>query len=101
MGAKKRLIRNLFLLNGMIFGAFGSAIGIFTGLLFCYMLIFIQNKWHFIPAKIYKVNEIVLDWHNLDLLFIFTASLVTVILSSLLPANRAYKMNVRTGLSHK
>ena len=101
LGAKKRLVRNLFLLNGLIFGFVGSTIGIFTGLLFCYILVFIQNQWRFIPEKVYKVNEIVLDWRSPDILFIFIASLVIVLLSSLLPANRAYNMDVRTGLSHK
>ncbi len=101
LGARKRIIRNLFLLNGLIFGIFGSALGISVGFLFAYLLIFIQNTWRFIPARIYKVNEIVLDWKNTDILLIFIASLIIVLLSSLLPANRAYKMTVRTGLSHK
>ena len=100
MGAKRGLIRNLFLFNGLVVGFFGSAIGILAGLFVCYMLIFIQNKWRLIPAKIYQVNEIVWDWRNSDLLLIFIASLIIVILSSLLPANRACKMNVKTGLSH-
>ena len=100
MGAKKGLIRNLFLFNGLVVGFFGSAIGILSGLLVCYMLVFIQNKWRFIPAKIYQVNEIVWNWRNSDLLLIFIASLVIVTLSSLLPANRACKMSVKTGLSH-
>lgn len=101
LGAKKSLVRNLFLLNGLIFGFLGSAIGIFTGLFLCHILVFIQNKWRLIPEQIYKVNELVLDWQNHDLLFVFIASVTIVILSSLLPARRAYKMNIRTGLYHK
>ena len=100
MGAKKGTIRNLFLLNGLILGAFGTALGIFVALLLCYMLIFIQNRWRFLPAKVYKINEIVLDWQSMDMLLIFIVSLIVVILSSFLPANRAYKMNVKTGLSY-
>ena len=101
LGAKKSLVRNLFLLNGLIFGFLGSAIGIFTGLFLCHILVFIQNKWRLIPEQIYKVNELVLDWQNPDLLLVFIASLIIVILSSLLPARRAYKMDVRTGLYYK
>ena len=99
MGAKKKLIRNLFLLNGLILGFFGSIMGISTGLFICYLLIFAQNKWRFIPAKVYQINEIVWNWQSTDLFLIFIVSLAVVILSSLLPAGRAYKMDVKAGLS--
>ena len=101
MGAKRKVIRNLFLLNGLILGFFGTAIGILLGLLMCHALVFIQNKWHFIPAKVYQVHEIVWDWQSSDLLLVFIASLIIVILSSLLPAARAYKMNIKMGLSYE
>lgn len=100
VGAKKKMIKNLFFLNGLILGLFGTIIGILLGLLLCFMLVFIQNKWHLIPAKIYQVNEIVWDWKSFDLFLIFIVSLIIVILSSLLPAGRAYKMSVKAGLSH-
>ena len=100
MGIKKSGIKNLFLLSGLILGFLGTVLGLLIGFLFCYMLIFIQNKWHFIPEEVYKVNEIVLDWKSSDILIIFIASLVVVILSSLWPASRAYKMDVKTGLSY-
>ena len=101
IGAKRKVIRNLFLLNGLILGFFGTAIGILLGLLMCHVLVFIQNKWHFIPAKVYQVHEIVWDWQSSDLLLVFIASLIIVILSSLLPAARAYKMNIKMGLSYE
>ncbi len=100
MGAKKRQLRNLFVLNGLLLGFIGSVIGISAGLLICYLLIVAQNKWRFIPIKAYQVNEIVWNWQSSDLLLIFIASLSIVILSSLLPAGRACKMSVKAGLSY-
>ena len=70
------------------------------GLSFCYVLIFIQNKWRFLPSEVYKINEMVLDWQIGDLFLIFFISLAIVLLSSFLPARRAYKMSVQAGLSH-
>ena len=100
MGAKKRLIRNIFLINGLILGFFGSIMGLLIGLVLCYTLVFIQNKWRFIPAEVYQINEMVWAWKSSDLTLVFFASLFVVLLSSLLPARRAYKMNVKTGLSY-
>lgn len=100
MGAGGLMIRNLFVLNGIILGIVGSLVGILAGLLLCYGLVFVQNKWRFIPAKVYQVNELAWGWQSSDLFLIFIASLIVVILSSVLPAHRAAKMNVTTGLSH-
>ena len=100
MGAKQKLIRNLFLLNGLIVGCIGSAFGILAGALLSYFLVFIQNKWHFIPSQAYQVSKIIWAWNSLDLALIFIVSLIVVILSSVLPARRAYKMSVTKGLSY-
>ena len=99
MGAKQGVVRNIFLLKGLILGVFGTIFGLLLGLLFCYMLLFAQEKWRFLPAKVYEVNEVVLDWQNKDLVLIFVVSLIVVLLSSYIPARRAYKMAVRRGLS--
>ena len=99
MGAKQGTIRNIFLLKGLILGAFGTILGLFVGILFCYVLLFIQGKWRFLPAKVYEVNEVILDWQNRDLVLIFVVSLIVVLFSSYVPARRAYKMVVRAGLS--
>ena len=100
MGIKRTAIRNLFLLNGFILGAFGSALGLILGLLICALLIFLQNQWHFIPAQAYQINEIAWAWSFFDILQIFLISLFVIVLSSVLPARRAYKMNVKRGLSY-
>ena len=100
MGIKQTAIRNLFLLNGFILGAVGSALGLICGLLICALLIFLQSQWHFIPAQSYQINEIAWSWSFFDILQIFLVSLFVTVLSSVLPARRAYKMNVKRGLSY-
>ena len=100
MGGQKSLIRNLFLLNGLVLGLFGSVIGVGTGLLFFRLLIFIQNKWHFLSTELYRINDIVWDWKSMDIFIVFIASLGIVILSSFMPANQACRMDVKRGLSY-
>ena len=86
-------------MQGFVLGFFGSSIGVLLGLSVCRLLIFIQNKWHFIPSKVYQVNEMAWDWQSVDLFIIFIASLVIVLLSSVWPAMRAYKMPIQRGLT--
>ena len=101
MGVRKGVIRNLFLLNGFILGFFGSVLGIIFGLLIFGLLVFLQNQWSFIPAQSYQISEIAWSWSFFDLLQIFLVSLFVIVLSSVLPARRAYKMNVKRALSYE
>ncbi|MCY4321775.1 MAG: FtsX-like permease family protein [Bdellovibrionaceae bacterium] len=100
MGLKKTAVRNLFLLNGFILGIFGSFFGLILGLLVFALLIFLQSQWDFIPAQSYQINEIAWAWSFSDILQIFLISLFVIVLSSVFPAIRAYKMNVKRGLSY-
>ncbi len=100
MGAKPSFIRNLFLLNGFILGFVGTCLGLLLGWAICYGLIFLQDQWNFIPEEVYQVNKFVLQWKVQDFLFIFISSLIVVLFSSFAPARRAYKLNVKEGLSY-
>ena len=100
MGIKQTTVRNLFVLHGFILGFLGSALGLIVGVLICALLVFLQSQWHFIPAQSYQINEIAWTWSFFDILKIFLVSLFVIVLSSILPARRAYKMNVKRALSY-
>ena len=100
LGIPQASLRNLFLLNALFLGFVGSGAGILLGLLFVFLLIFIQNQWHFLPAQTYQINDMVWDWNFYDLFLIFVVSLLVIIASALWPAKRAYKMSVKKGLSY-
>lgn len=101
MGAKKALIRNIFILQGFVMGLIGTCLGILLGWIISFILIGLQNKFNFIPEQVHQVNQIVLEWKSWDMMLIFFSSLVVVMLSSLLPARRAYKLNVKEALSYE
>lgn len=101
MGAQNSTIRNIFLLNAGVLGLIGISLGLCLGWGICYILIALQNVWHFLPTEIYKINDIVLDWRQADVARIFIMSLILVIVSSFFPARRAYKMTIKHGLSHE
>jgi len=100
LGMESSHLRNLFLLNGLILGFVGSFFGILLGLCVCWSLIRIQNKWSFIPAQSYQISKIAWEWSFSDLALIFFLSLFVIVLSSVLPARRAYHRNIKTALSY-
>ena len=100
LGVESSHLRNLFLLNGLILGIVGSFLGLLLGLLTCWLLILVQNKWSFLPSQTYQISEFVWEWSFSDLFLIFFLSLFVIVLSSVLPARKACKMNIKTALSY-
>ena len=93
-------VKNLFLLGGLVLGLVGSFFGLLLGVFISWLLIVLQNKWSFIPAQTYQINEMVWTWSFSDLLLIFFISLLVIVLSSFLPARRAAQMNIKQALSY-
>jgi len=101
LGGTQTFIRNLFLLNGLVLGLVGICLGLLLGWSICYGLIMLQDIWNFIPEEVYQVNQIILQWDMKDFLFIGCSSLIIVLLSSILPAKKAYQMQITKGLLYK
>ena len=100
LGIRKTTVRNLFLLNGFILGVFGASLGLILGMLIVAFLIFMQNQWHFIPIQHWGFSKIAWTWSLSDIFLLFFVSLCVIVLSSVFPAIRAYKINVKRGLSY-
>lgn len=100
LGIESSHLRNLFLLNGLVLGIVGSFFGLLLGLAVCRLLILAQNKWSLIPAQTYQISEIVWEWSFPDLFLIFFLSLFVIVLSSVLPAQRACQHNIKSALSY-
>ena len=101
MGAKESLIRNIFILQSLVIGFIGVLLGMVLGWFLSLLLIELQNKMGFIPQEVYQVNQIVLEWKNSDMAFIFFSSLIVVIISSLIPARRACKLHITEALAYE
>lgn len=98
MGAGKRLIAGLFLMEGLILGMVGSFLGVFLGWGVCKGLLWLQSQWNFIPLDVYQTNEIILSMRGTDIPIVFIVTLTVSFLASLLPTIRAYNRNVTEGL---
>ena len=100
LGVMPSHLSKLFLLNGLILGFIGSLFGILLGLVICWFLIFIQNKWSFLPEESYQIKRMVWEWSVSDLALIFVLSLIVIVLSSVVPARKASQRNIKTALSY-
>ena len=100
LGVMPSHLSKLFLLNGLILGFIGSLFGILLGLVICWFLIFIQNKWSFLPEESYQIKRMVWEWSVSDLALIIVLSLIVIVLSSVVPARKASQRNIKTALSY-
>ena len=91
MGAKNKSIRRIFVFNGMIIGAVGTALGVTLGFLACFLL----DRYKFIelPGDVYYITTLPVRLEMLDVAVIAAAALVICFLATLYPARQAARMD--------
>lgn len=96
MGAEKKLIRRIFIQEGLLI----SAIGTFAGMLFGFVFCFLQKTFHLIRfgESGYTLNYYPVEIHGFDILCIFAVVLLITLPATVLPvvriSERLYK-NIR------
>ena len=88
MGATKRSIRLIFMLNGLIIGFAGTAIGIPLGYAFLWL---IQTYWTFDPV-VYEISTIPVHVLTEDVLLVAGSAILISLLAAVYPANQAMKL---------
>jgi lipoprotein-releasing system permease protein len=87
MGARHSQIRRIFIAQGAMIGAFGSAIGLVLGYTVCYF----ADKYHLIPLdeSVYALPYVPFDPNPLDGIWIVAAALIVSLLATIYPARNA------------
>ncbi len=88
MGATKRSIRRIFMLNGLIIGLVGTAVGIPLGYAFLWL---IQTYWTFDPT-VYEISTIPVHVLTEDVLLVAGSAILISFLATIYPANQAAKL---------
>ncbi len=101
MGAPNRMIRRIFICQGLIVGAVGALSGISLGLLLCQLFEWLQYRYELIPKEVYRLDHINLQVRFWDLLAIVGASLVVCFLATLFPSRRGAKISPVEGLRYE
>ena len=87
MGAQRKQIRNIFLLQGMMIGAAGTALGLAGG----YLLSWLGSRYHLIPLdpNIYDISYLPFDARIVDGVWVAGVALLISFLATLYPARNA------------
>ena len=90
MGATPTVIRNIFLLEGLLSSAIGALIGLLLGFIIC----LIQQKFGLVKLQgsgSFIIDAYPVEMHLSDFLLTFLIVIVISILASIYPANKAAK----------
>lgn len=97
MGATKKSIRRIFMLNGLIIGLTGTAIGIPLGYAFLWL---IQTFWTFDPT-IYYISRIPVHVLASDVLLVAGSAILISFAATLLPSRQAAKLEPVAALRYE
>lgn len=91
MGATNKMIRNIFLLHGAFIGVIGTGLGVISGFIVCWILEhYIAYK---LPAAVYGLDTLPVDIKPLTVSIIVISSLFICIISSIIPAWQASRLD--------
>jgi lipoprotein-releasing system permease protein len=90
MGAQRKQVRNIFILQGFAVGAVGMLVGLIVG----YAVAWVANAWHLIPLnpEVYAVPFVPFHSNLLDALWIAAAALAISVGATLYPASAAARI---------
>ena len=101
LGATRKSIARIFLLQGIGLGLVGSVFGIGLGLCFCELFMWGQENLGLISSEVYKLDHIDVEFRAWDFVIIVGTCLLICLAFSLAPARRGAKLSPVEGLRYE
>ena len=99
LGATSNSLKKIFLIQGSVIGLVGTIIGVFLGVLFCWM---IQNYEIIeIPRGVYPTNHIPVYLKIWQVVLITVVSSIICFFVTLIPSHKAAKLNPIEGIKYE
>lgn len=97
MGATRQGVMRIFMLDGLIIGIVGTAIGIPLGYAACEIL----QQFYTLPSDIYYISHLPVKIKGLDVLLVSLSAVVISFLATLYPSWQAAKLNPSEALRYE
>lgn len=88
MGATRRSIMRIFMLEGLIIGGVGVVLGIPLGLAVCWTL----QKFYTLPGDIYYISHLPVKIHAVDVILVASSAILIGLLATIYPSWQAGKL---------
>jgi lipoprotein-releasing system permease protein len=90
MGARRDQIRRIFMLQGLLIGVTGTAIGLFVGYSLCYFAD--RYRWIRLDEQVYALNYVPFEPRAVDGLWIAGVAILISFLATIYPARSASRL---------
>ncbi len=91
MGARRKSVRNIFLIKGCVIGGMGTTLGLVLGYVICLLI----QQYHFIelPKDVFLISTVPVKIYLGNFILVAVASFFICLLASIYPARQAAKLD--------
>ncbi len=97
MGATRRAVMRIFMLDGLVIGGIGTAIGIPLGYLVCYLL----QTMYTLPSDIYYISHLPVKIRALDVILVSVSAVTISFVATVYPSWQAARLNPSEALRYE